>query len=477
MTKKSATPIIAVISILIVCVIVCIGFEIKIGIKNNVSNNNVPGQVSVKNDKDKKNKDKNQTEETTESITNENGEYFVTSTAKIGSAGDILIHKPILEGAYSSSTKTYDFNDIFGAVKNEINSCDYFVANLEVTCGGTEKSYSTYPRFNIPDTIVDAAKNAGIDCLMTSNNHCYDSGESGVLRTQQVVREAGLDHFGSVENSADKKYFVKSVKGIKIGMTCFTYETDSESGTALNGLLMTETAASLVNSFNYHTLDKFYTTVQSQLNAMKQSGADITVVYLHWGDEYHLEPNSYQKAMAQKLADMGVDVIIGGHPHVVQPVDLITSTDGTHSTVCVYSMGNFVSNQRRSYMPIKDGHTEDGIIVEMTVSKLSNGDARVDNIEIVPTYVNLHSVSGKKVYSITPLKGDFKSNAAALSLNSSSEISSAEGSAQRTKALCDAGTSKANAYLSEEARKSVMVTQPTEAVSETASVSYSEATQ
>lgn len=291
----------------------------------------------------------------------ENGNPVVVSTAKIGSAGDILIHKPILENAYISSEKTYNFDNVFSYISPVIKSYDYFVANLEMSCGGSEKGYSTYPLFNIPDTIVDAAKKAGIDCLLTSNNHCYDSSEAGVLRTQEVIKNSGLDYTGTITEAGQDNYLVKEVNGIKFGFVCYTYETDSETGTAINGIKITDTAASLINTFHYATLDKFYTKLGAQLDAMKAKGADVLVVYMHWGEEYQLAQNSHQTKISQKLADMGVDVIVGGHPHVVQPVDLITSTDGLHKTVCVYSLGNFISNQRRALMNLKDGHTEDGL--------------------------------------------------------------------------------------------------------------------
>lgn len=377
------------------------------------------------------------------------GEPFVVSTAKLGSAGDILIHKPILEAAYSASAGAYSFDNIFSTVSSTINEYDYFIANLEVTCGGKDRGYSTYPVFNTPDSIVDAAKGAGIDCLLTSNNHCYDSGEAGILRTQEVVSNAGLDHTGSVTSAEQDNFLVKEVNGIKFGFVCYTYETDSDKGTAINGILLTDSAAKLVNTFHYQTLNKFYSKLDAQLEKMKSQGADVLVVYMHWGDEYHLTPNSWQKTISQKLADMGVDVIIGGHPHVVQPVDLIESTDKTHKAVCVYSMGNFVSNQRRAYMPLKDGSTEDGIVFEMTFSKYSDGEVKFDSIDVVPTWVHLFQSGGKNVYRITPLAPGFASNAAGLGLNnSSSGLSLAQGSFDRTQKLVSAGVKECNDYLS-----------------------------
>lgn len=373
------------------------------------------------------------------------------NTVTIGSTGDVLIHKPIYEAAYSASTGAYDFGNIFTYCKAEMASCDYFVANLETTLAGTEngRSYSSYPCFNSPDSIADALKSAGVDCLLTANNHCYDSSAFGVTRTQQVVKEKGFDYVGTRTAETEKKYFVKNIGGINFGFTCYTYETDPPAAgrKALNGILVDTETAPLINSFDYNKLDAFYADLATQLSAMKREGADVLVVYLHWGYEYNLTESSYQKEIAQKLCDMGVDVIVGGHPHVIQPVDLISSTTSSHKTVCVYSMGNMVSNQRRSYMSIKDGHTEDGMFFKMSFSRYSDGSVLFENIEVVPTWVHLYTEGGKKVYNIVPLSDSL--DAASLGLNKSANgLSLAKGSYERTMKLVSEGVDECNAYLS-----------------------------
>ena len=120
----------------------------------------------------------------------------VTSTVTIRSAGDVLIHIPVYQNARKSDG-IYDFSHIFTYSKDIISDCDYFVANLETTLGGTNgRSYSGFPRFNSPDSIVDALKGAGVDCLLTANNHTFDTNGSGVLRTIDVIEKAGLDYTG-----------------------------------------------------------------------------------------------------------------------------------------------------------------------------------------------------------------------------------------------------------------------------------------
>lgn len=386
-----------------------------------------------------------------ETTTTEPPAPYVVKTIKIGSAGDILIHKPILESAYSSSAGGYTFDKLFKYTKNLVSKYDYFVINLETTTAGNEgRSYSTYPMFNSPDTLLDSLKNMGVDCLLTANNHSYDSGESGFLRTVQKVDEYGFDRVGTRSDETQSKYHIENIDGIRYGFTCYTYETPYDSTTvkALNGLPMNAKTSPLINSFDYEHLDTFYTEIEGIVGELKKK-SDIVAVYMHWGDEYQLSANSFQKAMAQKLCDMGVDVIIGGHPHVVQPMDLLTSTDGTHKTVCIYSVGNFVSNQRRNLMGLKTGHTEDGVIFQMTLSKYSDGSVTFDSINIIPTWVHLYTENSKQVHAVTPLVGDLQQRAELYGLNKSSgAVSLAKDSFARTTELTREGKIKCNKYLS-----------------------------
>lgn len=374
----------------------------------------------------------------------------VESTITIGSAGDVLIHKPVWQNA-KKSDGTYDFSHLFTYSKKEIDDCDYFVANFETTLGGTDgRSYSGFPRFNSPDSIVDALKGAGVDCLLTANNHSYDTNGPGVKRTLEIIDKAKLDHTGTRTRADEKQYLVKNIGGIKFGIACYTYETPTSEGRkALNGLIVDAATAPLINSFKPHSPTAFYEELETNLKKMKKAGAEVSVVYIHWGEEYQLTQNAKQKELAQALCDLGVDVIIGGHPHVVQPMDLLTSTNGKHKTVCVYSLGNFVSNQRRNYMGLKTGHTEDGLIFEMTFSKYSDGSVSFDSVDAIPTWVHLYNEGGKKVHSIVPLEGNLGERAAELGLDKTSDgLSQAKASMERTNALVSEGEKKCNDYLS-----------------------------
>lgn len=335
----------------------------------------------------------------------QSAEPYVVSTAKIGSSGDILIHRPILSGAKTSSG--YDFNDILTRVSSYFSAYDYMVANLEVPCGGTEGGeYRGYPTFNCPDSIVDAFKSGGLDLFLTANNHAYDTGAKGLLRTQKVLKERSADYIGTRETADGPTYILKDINGIKVGFACYTYETKASAAgrKALNGILMSAEASPLVNSFNYDKLDEFYSKAKTDYDKMISSGADAVIFYMHWGNEYQRVITKHQKNMAQKLADIGVDVIVGGHPHTVQPLEILTGEKG-NETVCIYSVGNLVSNQRKALMDSDghSGHTEDGMIFEVEFEKWSNGETKIKNLDILPLWVNLKTVKGKRVYEIAPL--------------------------------------------------------------------------
>lgn len=335
----------------------------------------------------------------------DDGKIKPESTATVLSTGDILIHDSLLAGA-NQGNGVYDFTKSFDYVKNIVSDADFAVCNLEVTLGGPDKKYSSFPLFNTPDALVDALKSAGFDMLLTANNHSYDSQAAGLKRTPQVIKEKGLLSTGTRSEKTQKPYIVQKVKDINFGFLNYTYETpsDSKGRKALNGNFMTYEAGELVNSFNYSNLDTFYADAKAKIQAMKKDGAEVIMLYLHWGDEYRTSPNEYQKTIAKKMADLGVDVLIGGHPHVIQPVETIKSDITGKQMVCLYSSGNAISNQRVSLMNLKTGHTEDGIMFSTTFTKYSNGEVRLEKIDYTPTWVNIATIGSKRIHQIIPLK-------------------------------------------------------------------------
>ena len=331
-------------------------------------------------------------------------EPYKTASASIGSTGDLLIHDPIFKGV-KQSDGSYDFTDIFTTVKPYFEQYDLMVANLEVTLAGDSRAYSGYPIFNCPDSIIDAATKGGIDMLLTANNHTYDTGFDGLRRTMEVLKNKSVPFIGTRQSESESIYTIKDINGIKIGMVCYTYSTTTSDGRkALNGNILKTEAGPLVNTFDYYKLDEFYSEAESVIKEMKQNGAEATIIYIHWGNEYVRKPNSYQTKMAQKICDIGYDVIVGGHPHVLEPIDTLKSENG-HETVCLYSTGNTVSNQRKERMDSDNysGHTEDGIILGVTFDKYSDGKVVLSDVSILPLWVDMTRVNGKNQYKIIPL--------------------------------------------------------------------------
>lgn len=375
----------------------------------------------------------------------------VVASATVVNTGDIMGHTPILKGA-KTADGSYDFSAIFKQTEKYFKAADLATANLEVTLGGTESGeYSGYPAFNSPDILLDAIQNSGISFLTTANNHCYDTGIYGLKRTIEQLKLKNLDFTGTKEQESDPTYTVKDVNGIKIGMVSYTYENPCEEGRkSINGNKIKIEANGLINSFNYDRIDSFYAEAQSVVTNMKNNGAEAIVFYMHWGEEYQLSANTWQKAIAQKLCNMGVDVIVGGHPHVVQPIELIHSEDSQNTTVCIYSMGNAVSNQRKEIMTsCTTGHTEDGMLFYYTFEKYGDGRVELSGVDIIPTWVNKYTGGSGYLYTIYPLENEYSANNYGFSGNVSAQ---ALASFERTKQQVAKGLTECQEYLGCEVR-------------------------
>jgi poly-gamma-glutamate synthesis protein (capsule biosynthesis protein) len=345
----------------------------------------------------------------------------------------------------------YDFSPLYREVSSYFNEADLAIANLEVTLGGTESgNYRGYPAFNTPDDLIDDIKAAGVDMLLTSNNHCYDTGLFGLKRTARVLKEKNMPFIGTRETLDESLYTVKDVKGIKIGMACYTYENVYQGGgsKSINGRIVNSEAAPLLASFCYERLDEFYIEAENVIKDMKNSGAEAIVFYMHWGNEYQLKHNRWQEQIAQKLCDLGVDVIVGGHPHVIQPIELLTSTDGSRKTVCLYSMGNSVSNQRLNllYTDCPTGHTEDGMLFYYTFSKYSDGKVVLSGVDIIPAWVQKTGSGSSAEYILHALPDE---NAF---YNKGLSSSTGKNSYNRTKDLVAKGLTECQEYLGCEVR-------------------------
>ena len=337
----------------------------------------------------------------------------VVYEASIGAMGNLVMHKPLFDVyTYGSIVQqpdgTYNFESIFKYIDDDISKLDYAVVNLETTLSGKDNGYpyGGYPSFNCPDSIVTGVKDAGFDMLLTANNHSSDTEMAGYKRTLEVIRGEGVATLGTYLSAEEAKWTIKDINGVNVGMMCYTWASDAtnDGRPSLNwNDYLSEPG--LCNYFCSKNLDAFYEEVEQYVTEMKEAGADATMMFIHWGEEYRLSANEEQKEIAQRLCDMGIDVIVGSHPYVIQPIELIESTvDPNHKTVCIYSTGNAVSNLRGgSLTEIKTAHTEDGIVFSVTFEKVDDGEAYISDINVLPTWVNMHIENDRREYNILPL--------------------------------------------------------------------------
>lgn len=381
-------------------------------------------------------------------VSTEPGAVTEVSRATITVAGDLMMHMPIVNSGATSGS--YSYNYIFNYISSYVSDADYAVVNLETTLAGTDNGneYTGYPNFNSPDAIVDGAKSGGFDMLLTGNNHCNDYGTFGLKRTLDIIKNRQLDTLGTTGTAEEADYVVQDINGIKVGMVCYSYADigDDASRPTLNGLPTDSNAANLVNAFDYDKLDQFYADMTTHIGAMRAEGAEAIVLFIHWGDEYTTKVNDNQRAIAQKMCDLGVDIIAGGHPHVVQPIDLLTSTvDSSHKTICLYSMGNFLSNQRATNISLTTGHSEDSVLLTFTLVKYSDGTVYVDSADLLPTWVLIRGSGDGRSYHILPLQDDVDWKT--YFELTDTQLEEAQKSYNRTAEIVSAGLTEVQDYL------------------------------
>lgn len=320
--------------------------------------------------------------------------------ASLLAVGDTMVYNSQLTAQYDVSSAKYNFNNNFEYVKKYVEEADYSMVNLETTLTGNKVyRYSSSPKFNSPDELADGLKYAGFDLISTANNHAYDKGYLSIKNTLATLKDKNFDVVGTRENS-DERFIVKKINGINVGVTSYSYGRIIGDNKYLNDVKISDEYKNSINIFDSTSVDRAFNNINYTLKNMKDT--DLQVVYLHWGDKYSLKENTFQKKLAQKLCDAGVDVIIGSHPHVVQPVTTIKSSDNKHETIVAYSLGNFLSNQSRDQF---SQYTEDGLMLNIDISKSNGGDAKVDKVTCIPTWLNKYynSKTAKYVYEIIPI--------------------------------------------------------------------------
>lgn len=291
-------------------------------------------------------------------------------------AGDIMQHTPQLKGALQSDG-SYDYTECFRFISSEITEADVAIANFETTLAG--KPYTGFPTFSSPDDLLRDSKKAGFDVFLTANNHMCDKGRRGIERTLTVMDSLGVAHLGSYRDSverADRYPFLLEKNGFRIALLNYTYGT--------NGIPVPSPC--VVN-----TID----TVQiaTDIDAAKAMKPDAIIACVHWGVEYTITPVKSQTELADWLLKKGVTHVIGGHPHVVEPIEVREDNNGEKHVVA-YSLGNFVSNQSAPY-------TYGGMLVKMRLEK--DSVARMADCNYSLFFVTRPVMSGHKQHRIYPV--------------------------------------------------------------------------
>ena len=259
--------------------------------------------------------------------------------------GDVMSHMPITNDVWNEAEGRYDYARIMAAAAGAVSAADYAVANLETTFAGGPHD-SGFPAFNSPDDLARGLKETGFDLVLTANNHCLDRGFAGLCRTLDVLDEAGLAHVGTSRTEAEHNAncVLADVGGISVAFIGYTYGT--------NGLPLPQDAPYAVNIFNEDYLTSLSQPDEAALLASLDQAAsldpDLIAVMIHWGVEYQTQPNDYQRQMADFLLTHGADIILGGHSHVPQPMEMRTAVDEAgqaHTGFVCYSLGNFISSQ------------------------------------------------------------------------------------------------------------------------------------
>jgi poly-gamma-glutamate synthesis protein (capsule biosynthesis protein) len=290
--------------------------------------------------------------------------------------GDVMQHEAQIWSAYNRESQRFEYDSCFQYLKEEMSDADLTIANLEFTLGG--KPYKGYPMFSAPDETAVALKNAGVDILVTANNHTCDRRKRGVIRTLDVLDSLGIAHTGSFRNQAEKELAYPMLiekNGFRLALLNYTYGT--------NGMPIEEpTRVNLIREDD----------IIADLAKAKTLLVDKIIVFMHWGSEYTHKPNAQQEKIARLLFDQGADIIIGAHPHVLQPMYHYRN-DSTDRMIA-YSLGNFISYQRRTP---KDG----GAMVRIELVKEEDA-VRIHAAGYLFTWVWMPTQEGRKKFYVLP---------------------------------------------------------------------------
>ena len=306
---------------------------------------------------------------------------FVPDTLTLMFIGDVMSHSPQVDAARQADG-TYDYAPCYRFLAPYIASADLCIANMEVPLAGSP--YTGYPQFSCPDNMMSQLFDVGVDAFLTANNHTCDKGAKGIRRTIHVMDSLGIPHVGTYLDSVDfnqRNPLIVEKNGFRIAVLNYTYGT--------NGIPAPK-------PFIVNLLDS--AAIARDIARARELKADYIVVMPHWGIEYERHQNKEQMAYTRYMYECGADMVIGGHPHVVQPITLENRNElGVPQRITAYSLGNFVSNQRKRY-------TDGGIIVQCKLVRYENNEIQIIGYEYLPYWVYKGTCQGKYQYHILPAK-------------------------------------------------------------------------
>lgn len=291
--------------------------------------------------------------------------------------GDLMQHKGQIDAARREDGG-FDYEECFRYVAPEIKRADIAVANWEVTLGG--KPYTGYPAFSAPDEFLYAIRNAGFDVLLTANNHCLDRRQKGLERTLDKMDALRVLHTGTFRNREEREReypLLVERKGFRIVFLNYTYGT--------NGIPVTPP-----NVVNY--IDK--QQIRRDILRARIMKPDAIIACMHWGIEYRLLPERAERELADYLLNLGVDHVIGAHPHVLQPMEIVEDSVTPQKHVVVYSLGNFISNMSKRY-------TDGGAMVKLVLHRV-NGRTRLADCSYSLVWTSRPVLNEKKGFVLYP---------------------------------------------------------------------------
>ena len=306
--------------------------------------------------------------------------------------GDVLCHNTNFWDAYDASTDSYDFSYVFEDIEKYFSSADIVVGTIETSFAGKEAGYSNYPTFNSPEELATDLKELGYDVMAMATNHCLDKGYKGLVSTIDELDKAGIKHIGTYKSEEDsKEILIQEVKGIKMAFLNYTYGT--------NGIPI---PAGKEYSVNLIDKDK----MKADIEKAKKLNADVICVNMHWGEEYRQTATQEQEELADFLFQNGVDLILGSHTHVLEPMEkrTVTLADGTKKDgFVIYSLGNFMSGQNANY-------TRQSVILDIQLTKKGKDNTiSIDSVKYTPIYMyNIYAGKSMNRFKIMDIEEEIK---------------------------------------------------------------------